>query len=256
MKQGLFRSFFSMIILLWSPGLVVAQNVVQGLLIEKSGASRVANVSILNKNTGSKAFSNELGLFQVAATTGDTLLFSKAGYVDILKPLLSMTDLVLQMQRVIELAEVKVMGQSKQEELQEFKDQYRKKGSYYGGKPPLLAYFFQPLTALYELVGKTPNQAKRFNLFYIREMEQTEIDRRFNAAFVGKTTGLADADLKNFMVIYRPGYESLSGMDDYALINYLSKSLESFNKTGRPKGLLSLPALPKAPDLTERNLKY
>ncbi len=124
MKQGLFRSFFPMIILLWSPGLVVAQNVVQGLLIEKSGASRVANVSILNKNTGSKALSNELGLFQVAATTGDTLLFSKAGYVDILKPLLSMTDLVLQMQRVIELAEVKVIGQSKQEELQEFKAEF------------------------------------------------------------------------------------------------------------------------------------
>jgi hypothetical protein len=253
---GLFRSCFFIIVLLGSSGLALAQSVVQGLLMEKSGSSRVANVSIINKNTGAKSSSNELGLFQISATTGDTLLFSKNGYVDILKPLLSMTDLVLQMQRVIELGEVRVVGQSKQAELEEIKDQYRKKGSYYGGKPPLLSYFFQPLTAIYELVGKTPNRAKRFNLFYIREMEQTEVDRRFNPAFVGKTTNLTGDDLKNFMVMYRPGYESLSAMDDYALIRYVSKSLESFNKTGRPKGLLSLPALPKAPDLTERNLKY
>lgn len=224
--------------------------------MEKSGASRIGSVSVLNKKTGAKMLSNELGLFQIAASTGDTLLFAKSGYIDIVKPLLSMTDLVLQMIRVIELAEVKVVGQSKQEELQEFKDQYRKKGSYYGGKPPLLAYVFQPLTALYELVGKTPNQAKRFNLFYIKEMEQTEIDRRFSVAVVNKITGLTDTDLKNFMVLYRPGYESLSAMDEYAMINYVKRSLETFNRSGRPKGLLSLPALPKAPDLTERNLKY
>jgi len=232
------------------------QNVVQGLVMEKSGVSRIASVSVVNLKTGARVLSNELGLFQIAATSGDTLLLSKSGYTDILKPLLSMTDLVLQMQKVIELEEVKITGQSKKEELDEFKDQYRKKGSFYGGKPPLLAYVFQPVTALYELLGKTPNQARRFNLFYLKELEQTEIDRRFNAVAVGRITGLSDEDLKNFMVIYRPGYESLSRMDEYALINYVKSSLENFNKSGRPKGLLSLPALPKSPDLTEKNLKY
>ena len=232
------------------------QNIVQGLVMEKSGVSRIANVSVVNLKTGAKVLSNELGLFQIRATTGDTLLLSKSGYTDIVKPLLSMTDMVLQMQRVIELEEVKITGQSKKEELDEFKDQYRKKGSFYGGKPPLLAYVFQPVTALYELLGKTPNQARRFNLFYLKELEQTEIDRRFNTVAVGRLTGLSDEDLKNFMVIYRPGYESLSKMDEYALINYVKSSLENFNKSGRPKGLLSLPALPKAPDLTEKNLKY
>lgn len=232
------------------------QNIVQGLVMEKSGVSRIANVSVVNLKTGARVLSNELGLFQIRAITGDTLLLSKSGYTDIVKPLLSMTDLVLQMQRVIELEEVKITGQSKKEELDEFKDQYRKKGSFYGGKPPLLAYVFQPLTALYELLGKTPNQARRFNLFYLKELEQTEIDRRFNTVAVGRLTGLSDEDLKNFMVIYRPGYESLSKMDEYALINYVKSSLENFNKSGRPKGLLSLPALPKAPDLTEKNLKY
>lgn len=257
MKYSLTRFFFLMFILFG--GVTSArgqQNVVQGLVMEKSGVSRIASVSVVNLKTGARVLSNELGLFQIAATSGDTLLLSKSGYTDILKPLLSMTDLVLQMQKVIELEEVKITGQSKKEELDEFKDQYRKKGSFYGGKPPLLAYVFQPVTALYELLGKTPNQARRFNLFYLKELEQTEIDRRFNTVAVGRITGLSDEDLKNFMVIYRPGYESLSRMDEYALINYVKSSLENFNKSGRPKGLLSLPALPKAPDLTEKNLKY
>lgn len=232
------------------------QNSVQGLIMEKSGASRLGSVSVLNKGTGAKVWSNELGLFQIAASVGDTLLLTKSGYSDMLKPILSMTDLVLQMQRVIELAEVKVTSQNKREELNEYKDQYRKKGSYYAGRPPLLAYVFQPVTALYELLGKTPNQARRFNLFYLRELEQTEIDRRFNSIAVSRLTGLTDADLKNFIIAFRPDYESLSRMDEYGLMNYVKRSLETFNKNGRPKGLLSLPPLPKAPDLTEKNLKY
>ena len=257
MKQSLVRIFSITTIFLASMVSARAQqNYVQGLVMEKSGASRIANVSVVNKKTGARVLSNELGLFQIAASAGDTLLLSKSGYADIIKPLLSMTDLVLQMQRVIELAEVTVQGQSKQEELQEYRDQYRKKGSFYGGKPPLLAYVFQPVTALYELLGKTPNQARRFNLFYLKELEQTEIDRRFNSFAVSKITGLTDADLKNFIVVYRPDYESLSRMDEYALINYVKRSLETFNKSGRPKGLLSLPPLPRAPDLTEKNLKY
>lgn len=257
MKRNIFRLFFGTYILFLGAVTALAQqNVVQGLVMEKSGASRITNVSVVNKTTGARVLSNELGLFQIAASAGDTLLLSKSGYADIVKPLLLVTDLVLQMQKVIELDEVKVTGQSKKEELDEFRDQYRKKGSYYAGKPPLLAYVFQPVTALYELLGKTPNQARRFNLFYLKEMEQTEIDRRFNASAVGRITGLSDADLKNFMVTYRPGYEILSGMDEYAFINYVKRSLETFNKSGRPKGLLSLPPLPKAPDLSEKNLKY
>ena len=257
MKLRQFRIFFIASILSGSITSARAQQqFVQGLVMEKSGASRIGNVSVTNKKTGGRVLSNELGLFQIAASAGDTLVLAKSGYADIVKPLLSMTDLILQMQRVIELDEVKITGLSKKEELNEYRDQYRKKGSFYGGKPPLLAYVFQPVTALYELLGKTPNQARRFNLFYLKELEQTEVDRRFNSFAVSKITGLTDADLKNFMVSYRPDYENLSGMDEYAFINYVKRSLETFNKSGRPKGLLSLPPLPKAPDLTERNLKY
>lgn len=232
------------------------QNSVQGLIMERSGASRIAGVYILNKKTGISTYSNELGLFRIAASVGDTLSISKSGYSDLIIPLLELSDKVLMLQAVISLSEVKVLGQSKKQELDEVRDQYRKKGSYYAGKPPLLAYFFRPLTALYELIGKTPAQARRFNAYYLKELQESEVDRRFSASAITNVTGLEGNDLKNFMILYRPDYQNVAKFDDYAMINYIKKSLQLFNDAGRPKAIRSLPPLPKAPDLSEKNLKY
>lgn len=235
---------------------VAQQSSVQGLIMERSGASRIAGVYILNKKTGISTFSNELGLFRIAASVGDTLSISKSGYSDLILPLLELSDKVLMLQPVISLSEVKVLGQSKKQELDDVRNQYRKKGSYYAGKPPLLAYFFRPLTALYELIGKTPAQARRFNAYYTKELQESEIDRRFSAYAITKVTGLEGNDLKNFMILYRPDYQNVAKFDEYAMINYIKKSHQLFNDAGSPKAIRSLPPLPKAPDLSEKNLKY
>lgn len=250
-------NIFLLIVTLTAVKPVVAQqNSVQGLIMERSGASRIAGVYILNKKNGISTFSNELGLFRIAASVGDTLSISKSGYSDLILPLLELSDKVLMLQPIISLSEVKVLGQSKKQELDEVRDQYRKKGSYYAGKPPLLAYFFRPLTALYELIGKTPAQARRFNAYYLKELQESEIDRRFSASAITNVTGLEGSDLKNFMILYRPDYQKLATFDEYAMINYMKKSLQMFNDSGRPTAIRSLPPLPKAPDLTEKNLKY
>lgn len=229
---------------------------VRGLIMDKSGMSKIPNVSILNKNTQQFIESDVYGLFRINASKGDTLTFYKSGYTDLILVLPDLSDLVLRLQPVIKLSEVKVLGETKKQELDEIKSQYRKNGSYYAGKPPLLAFIFQPLTAIYELIGKTPGQARRFNVYYTNELQQSEVDRRFNASAIRNITGLDSLDLKNFMVMYRPDYSSLSTWDEYALINYIKRSLQTFNQSGRPKGLRSLPPLPKAKDLTEKNLKY
>jgi hypothetical protein len=40
------------------------------------------------------------------------------------------------------------------------------------------------------------------------------------------------------------------------MINYIKTSLKKFNDSGRPAAIKSLPTLPKAPDLSEKRLKY
>jgi hypothetical protein len=232
------------------------QNSVQGLIMERVGASRISGVYILNKKTGISTYTNELGLFRIQASVGDTLLFSKSGYSELSLPMLELSDKVLMLQPIIALSEVKVVGQTKKQELDEIKDQYRKKGSFYAGKPPLLAYFFRPLTALYELIGKTPAQARRFNSYYIKELQESEIDRKFSAYAIKNVTGLDGTDLKNFMILYRPDYQNVAIFDEYEMINYIRTSLQKFNDSGRPAATKSLPTLPKAPDLSEKTLKY
>lgn len=254
--KAVLRIFLLIIACMVIRPVMAQQNSIQGLIMERSGASRIAGVYILNKKTGISTFSNELGLFRIAASVGDTLSISKSGYSDLILPLLELSDKVLMLQPVISLSEVKVLGQSKKQELDEVRNQYRKKGSYYAGKPPLLAYFFRPLTALYELIGKTPAQARRFNAYYLKELQESEVDRKFSAYAIANVTGLEGNDLKNFMILYRPDYQNIAKSDEYAMINYIKKSHQLFNEAGRPKAIRSLPPLPKAPDLSEKNLKY
>jgi len=257
MKSGLSYYFIILSVLLLCRSEVSAQDSsVRGLIIESKGASKISGVTILNKPTGVKTQTNELGLFTIQASKGDTLLISKAGFTEQRVVLYNLSDLLIRLQGIIQLQEVRVEAQTKKQELQEVRDQYRKKGSYFAGKPPLLSYIFMPLTAIYELVGKTPGQARRFNSFYHRELQQTEIDRRFNAPFVERISGLDSDDLKNFMILYRPDYEKFQYWDEYALIRYIKTSTESFVQAGRPKAVLGLPPLPKAPDLSEKKLKY
>jgi hypothetical protein len=232
------------------------QSGIQGLVMERIGALKISGVYILNKKTGISTYTNELGLFRIGASVGDTLLISKSGYSELNLPMLELSDKVFMLQPIIALSEVKVLGQTKKQVLDEIRDQYRKKGSFYAGKPPLLAYFFRPLTALYELVGKTPAQARRFNSYYEKELQESEIDRKFSASAINNVTGLDGNDLKNFMILYRPEYQNVAIFDEYEMINYIRTSLQKFNDSGRPAATKSLPTLPKAPDLSEKTLKY
>lgn len=224
---------------------------IQGVIFEKSSSIRVSKAKITNLTNDLVSQSDGLGVFMISSSIGDSLKISKEGYTDQNIIVSSYQDLIIKLSKPIQLSVVKVVGQSKKQELDEIKKQYRRKGSYYAGKPPLLSYIFTPLTALYELVGKTPGQAKRFNRYYTRELQQSEIDRRFNSYTVKPLTGYEGKDLQNFIETYRPSFEQIATWADYDLVNYIKKSAIAFETAGRPSAP-SLPKLPKAPDLSEK----
>jgi hypothetical protein len=230
-------------------------NIISGVVFEKGSLSRLSKARI--RNAGNQGFtdSDGMGMFSIPAVPGDTIRVSKQGFSDQSIIISSRNNLVIQLAKPILLSEVQVTGQTKKQELDEVRKQFRKKGSYYSGKPPVLAYIFTPLTALYELVGKTPGQARRFSSFYSREVEQFEIDRRFNAHTIEGLTSYEGKDLNNFLQIYRPAYQDISGWADYDLVDYIRKSALAFESAGRPEAP-GLPKLPRAPDLREKVLKY
>ena len=230
-----------------------AQSDIKGAIFEKGTSHRVPQARITNINRQFVSYSDGLGLFAIKASVGDTLRIYKEGFSDLSLIVSSYQDLIVQLPKPIQLDEVKVVGESKKQELDEIKKQYWKNGSYYGGKPPLLSYIFTPITALYELFGKTPGRSRRFNEYYTRELQQTEIDRRFNSSKVKSITNYEGKDLQNFIDAYRPSYDQLSRWGEYDLLNYIRKSAIAFEEAGRPAN--TLPKLPKAPDLSEKVIK-
>ncbi|MDO7744866.1 MAG: hypothetical protein MUP99_13880, partial [Pedobacter sp.] len=112
---------------------------------------------------------------------------------------------------------------------------FRNQGSFYAGKPPLLSYIFTPLTAIYELFGRTPKNAKRFGKYYNTEMQQTTIDGFFNESLIQKNTELKGKELENYMLNYRPDYEKSKNWTEYDAVKYIRDTYKQYTDTVKKK---------------------
>lgn len=207
--------------------------VLGGVVFEKGTLNRVAESEIMNRRTGFKVMSNNLGLFQIRASIGDTLLVIKRDFSDAEVVVSGSKDILVYLERGRMLRQVDISGQSKKQELQELKRDYKNKGSFYQGKPPFLAFLFKPLTAVYELIGRTPKNARRFGRYYETELQQSQIDGFFNEFLIQNNTDLKGKDLEKFMLDYRPEYEKAKNWAEYDAIKYIRDSYKKYTDTLR-----------------------
>jgi len=210
--------------------------ILRGVIKEKENGNRIADAQIMNQRTGLSVTSSSLGLFQISATLGDTILVMKSGFSDFSAAVnTSSTDMIILMDRDRMLKQVDIVGQSRKAELNDLKKEYRNKGSFYQGKPPFLSFLFTPLTAVYELFGRTPKNARRFGKYYETEMEQTLIDGLFNESLIQSNTELKGAELEKFMLDYRPEYEKAKNWTQYDAIKYIRESNKKYTDTLKKK---------------------
>jgi hypothetical protein len=232
-KSSIIFTFF-----LASSAVVLAQQDFQlsGVIMTSGSTNRIALAEITNKRTGYTVGSNDLGLFQIKATVGDTLVVIKREYVDKQIVVLSSRDMIVYMNLSGNtLNQVDIRGQSKKAELDDIKQEFRNKGSFYAGKPPLLSYIFSPLTAIYELFGRTPKNAKRFGKYYNNEMQQTTIDGFFNESLIKKNTELSGPELESFMLNYRPDYSKSKNWTEYDAVKYIRDSYKQYTDSVKKK---------------------
>jgi hypothetical protein len=208
---------------------------IKGVVMENGSNNRIALSEITNKRNKFVVGSNDLGIFQIKAAIGDTLVVVKRDFGDREIIITSQQDVVVRMNRTT-LNTVNIYGQTRKEELNEIKKEFRNKGSFYAGKPPILSYIFTPLTAIYELFGKTPKNAKRFNRYYNNEMQQSQIDGFFNEELIKKNTPLTGKDLENFMLNYRPDYEKAKNWTTYDAIKHIRDSYTQYADTLNKQG--------------------
>ncbi|MBB5635381.1 hypothetical protein HDF26_004218 [Pedobacter cryoconitis] len=239
MIRTILRTLFVFTFLFASVTVVFAQQDFQlnGVVMAKGTTNRIAMAQISNLRTKFTVSSNDLGLFQVKANLGDTLVIYKQDYSDKEIIVLSNKDLIVYLDNGAgtTLQEVNIRGKSKKTELDELKQDYRDKGSFYGGKPPLLSYIFAPITALYELFGRTPKNAKRFGNYYNRELQQTQIDGYFNESLIKKNTDLSGKELEDFMLNYRPDYQKAKNWTEYDAVKYIRDTYKKYTDTLKKK---------------------
>lgn len=203
-----------------------------GAIIEKGTNIRIALAEVTNKRNKYVVGSNDLGLFTIKALVGDTLIINKRNFKPIVLAVASSKDMIIHLTRETNtLNEVKVYGTTKKQELDAIKRDFKNKGSFYGGKPPLLSYIFSPLTAIYELFGKTPKNARRFNKMYVTELQQSHVDRFFNKITINANIGLEGKELEDFMVNYRPDYEKSKNWAEYDGIKWIKDSYKKYSDT-------------------------
>ncbi|MCC8410625.1 hypothetical protein LJ707_16910 [Mucilaginibacter sp. UR6-1] len=229
------------------------QGTVQGIVYRNNTSTRIAQVVVTNLRTNATMMSDELGIFTINAKPGDTLLFDKSEFADLRHIVGTEKEMVVYMRLMTstELEEVKIKATTKQQELSEVMRDYRGQGTFFNGSPPALAFLMSPLTGLYELFGKTPGRAKRFAKFSKAELEQNEINRRYNVPFVKRTLNVSDEEAGKFINYYMPSYEDIRVWNDYELIKRVKRQYEYFKINKDP--LRTNPFQVKPADTARRN---
>ena len=208
---------------------------VKGVIIEKGTNIRIALAVINNKNSGKAVGSNDLGLFDIKAKLGDTLLIEKRNFVSQQFVVNNNKDILIYLIRAsTSLEEVTIRGKTKIDDLQEIRREFKRQGSFYEGKPPLALLNplnGSPLTFFYELFGKTPAKARRFKRYYDNELKLMQVDRFFNKTLVSKYTDLEGQNLDKFILDYSPTFEMIKGWNNYDAVNYIKLSAKKFRDT-------------------------
>ncbi|NQD71036.1 hypothetical protein HP439_09930 [Sphingobacterium shayense] len=208
---------------------------ISGFVVEKGESTRITDVNVTNLRTKRTAKTNTFGVFIIEASVGDSLSFTKTGYGPVKTQLFTEEDILIEMQQGLTIETVVVSRQSKEAEMRDMLDDYRKKGVYNGGKNTFGTYVGSPATALYNLFGRDAKNAKRFAKVVDRELEQSKVDRVFNKTSVSRLTNLEGDELQSFMDLYRPSYSLVERWGQYDFMSYVKNSFETWVRNGRPK---------------------
>lgn len=205
---------------------------VKGTIHKKSSPERVAEVIITNLHSKLAAFSDDRGGFHIPALMGDTLLFKKDAYAAQTFVVTGWSDAIIYLQPIVLLKEVNIVEESKTHEINDAINNYRKKGLYFDGRPPVSAFSplgGSPITGLYELFGKDARNERHFMKITREETDRIAVRRRYTNTLIKNITGLTDdKEVQNFTDMFTPAYEDIKTWNDYELISYIKKSYDYY----------------------------
>ena len=220
------RVFF---ILLWvlSAGIQAKAQNISGEVVDLENRNALSNVSIENIYTGLTVITDSNGKFLIAAAKGQLLIFKKLGYksVRVRIPdgyLPSYFKIIIQ-QAPAEVAPYNLLAQHtyKTDSIY-FHELYKHELDF--PKMSALDAIQHPFSAM----SRTNQQIWAFQDDFNENEKQRYIDYAFNQQLVKRITGLDGDNLTRYMRRYRPTYEQLRSMGEYAFYAYIKRTAIRF----------------------------
>jgi hypothetical protein len=212
----------------------IAQTI-RGEVLDMETGSPVTGVNIENIHTSLDISTDDKGAFLIAAAGGQLLEFKKNGYK---------TERVRVPQGFIPPYFRIIMKQG----IPELKDKYANNRYDYKfdsikmhelyaheldfPKMSAIDMISHPFSAM---SGKN-REMWRFQDEYDDFEKEKYVDMTFNPEIISKITGLKGDSVRNYIRRYRPSYQQLRGMTDYALFSYIRSTVHSFRSPNIPRG--------------------
>lgn len=210
-----------------------------GTIYSSDSSLLLKNVQIINQRTKQTLYSDNFGLFTIDAHPYDSIIFVHPHWNSIKIEAYYLPDQIFLQKKPIVLEEIVIMGNTKAGKIRELENMKRdydvKGGIFYNGKPPLYLlnpFGGSPLTYFYEKFSKAGKNARRFNDFMDKELENMEIDQIFNKVNIYEIIPMDNDELERFMVAYRPDFEVAKTWTSYDLHVYVKKSYKEFKDNG------------------------
>ncbi len=207
--------------------LPASAQVIHGEVLDMEGKVKLGDVNIVNIYTAFAVVTPSDGTFLIPAASDELLEFQKPGYrtVRVRIPKGSIPPYFrIIMQRGFAAAKDLAQGNryNYHDDSLRFYNLYKHELDF--PKLSAIGSIQHPFSAL---SGRN-REIWRFQDDYKMYEQEKYVDRTFNEALVTKLTGLSGDSVQTYMRRYRPTYDQLRNMSDYAFFNFIKTSVHSY----------------------------
>jgi hypothetical protein len=213
----------------------VAAQAIHGEVVSMDDKAPISDVAITNIHTSLTVSTNELGSFMIAGSSDQLLEFNKPGFkttrVRIPKGYVPSYFKII-MSRGISPIENRYVAGNRYDPTADslrYRELYKHELDF--AKMSTLDKINHPFSAM----SKRSQEIWRFQDDFDEFQKEKYVDKTFNPAIVSKFTGLTGDSLRTYMIRYRPGYDQLRGMNDYAFFNFVKSTVRHFRTRTTPR---------------------
>jgi hypothetical protein len=219
-------------LLLWLMQTIAYAQSIQGQITDGSTNTPIDDVAVMNLHTDAGVLTDDNGKFSLGATKGQLVEFRKTGY-KVIRIRLPMGTLPAFFKVVMEKANIELNGVEIAAASRDYKTDSLRYYMLYKESlefPQLTG--MQAIAHPFSALSKRNQQIWAFQKHYEWYQQQKYIDFTFNERVVASVTGLRGDSAQIYMQMFRPTYDQLRGMSEYAYYTYIKRTVAAYRERG------------------------